>query len=403
MFNKKALEIFKRFFVKLKNNFTSITLTILHCDAARIVVGADSLGYIIRAVINVLEWNMEQQYENPLKTDGFAFVEFVTNDKNGLAKSLEQLGFTNVGMAHKHDVDLYQQDEIRFFINYCSDKQTTDFFKEHKSSPSSMGFYVEDPEFALKEAVKRGATAVTDNLDSVWANIPAIYGIGGSIIYFVKRRNEFLQRFNHVKVADASCGLQYIDHLTHNVHRGNMVTWADFYTRIFGFREIRYFDIDGKLTGLFSKAMTSACGKIKIPLNESKDDKSQIEEFLNEFNGEGIQHIALTSRDIYKSIENLKSTGVRLLDTPDTYYELLDKRLPGHGENIEKLKKLKILVDGTTTPKRKLLLQIFTQNLIGPSFFEIIQRKGDDGFGEGNFKALFDSIELDQVRRGVLA
>lgn len=344
-----------------------------------------------------------ENYENPLGTDGFAFVEFVAEDKNYLAKNFEQLGFTNVAHAYKHDIDLYQQDEIRFFINYCSDKQTSDFYAKHNSSPSAMGFYVENPLMALEGAIKRGATKVTENKDSVWANVPAIYGIGGSIIYFVQRNDDFLQLFNVTKTATNGHGLQFIDHLTHNVHRGNMDNWADFYSKIFGFREIRYFDIDGKLTGLFSKAMTSPCGKIKIPLNESKDDKSQIEEFLREFNGEGIQHIALTAKDIYQSIKEIGKTSVKLLTTPATYYELLDKRLPNHGEDTAKLKELNILVDGTTAPKRKLLLQIFTENLIGPSFFEIIQRKGDDGFGEGNFQALFDSIELDQIRRGVIA
>lgn len=343
-----------------------------------------------------------EQYENPLKTDGFAFVEFVTRDKNTLDTYMTNLGLTNIGRGKNHAVELYQQDQIRFFVNLCSDKATQDFYTKHKSSPSSMGFYVEDAEFALKEAVKRGAKAVTDNTDSIWAGIPAIYGIGGSVIYFVTRNDEFLNRFNREDKNTDGFGLGYIDHLTHNVYRGNMATWADFYTKIFGFRQIRYFDIDGKVTGLTSKAMTSACGKIKIPLNESKDDKSQIEEFLKDFNGEGIQHIALTSKDIYKSIEQIGKTGIKLMQTPDTYYELIDGRLPNHGEDVANMKRLGILMDGTTTPKRKLLLQIFTQNLLGPSFFEIIQRKGDDGFGEGNFKALFDSIELDQVRRGVL-
>lgn len=343
-----------------------------------------------------------ENYENPLKTDGFAFVEFVTKDKSTVEGYFTNLGLNLVGSGKKHNVDLFEQDQIRFFVNLCSDKATSDFYDKHKNSPCSMGFYVEDPDFALKGAVERGATAVTGNEDSIWAGIPAIYGIGGSVIYFVSRSDKFLDRFNRTPKDTSGFGLGYIDHLTHNVYRGNMATLADFYTKIFGFREIRYFDIDGKITGLFSKAMTSACGKIKIPLNESKDDKSQIEEFLKEFNGEGIQHIALTSKDIYKSISQISKTSIKLMDTPDTYYELIDKRLPNHGEDVAKMKELKILIDGTTTPKRKLLLQIFTQNLLGPSFFEIIQRKGDDGFGEGNFKALFDSIELDQVRRGVL-
>jgi 4-hydroxyphenylpyruvate dioxygenase len=343
-----------------------------------------------------------EQYENPLKTDGFAFVEFVTKDKLVIEDYFTNLGMVQIGVGKKHDVTLFGQDQIRFFINVVSDQASKDFYSKHKDSPCSMGFYVEDPDFALKEAVRRGATAVTNNTDSIWHGIPAIYGIVGSVIYFVDRTDKYLERFSLTSSDTTGFGLSYIDHLTHNVYRGNMVTWADFYTNIFGFRQIRYFDIDGKTTGLFSKAMTSACGKIKIPLNDSKDDKSQIEEFLKDFNGEGIQHIALTSKDIYKSIKQIGDTGTKLLNTPDTYYELIESRLPNHGEDIDKMKELGILLDGTTTPKRKLLLQIFTQNLIGPSFFEIIQRKGDEGFGEGNFKALFDSIELDQVRRGVL-
>lgn len=343
-----------------------------------------------------------EHYENPLKTDGFAFVEFVTKDKSTVEGYFKNLGLVQVGQGKKHDISLFEQDQIRFFVNLCSDTATKDFYAKHKNSPCSMGFYVEDPDFALTEAVKRGAKAVTENKDSIWHGIPAIYGIGGSVIYFVSRTDDYLNRFNLTPTDTSGFGLGYIDHLTHNVFRGNMVTWADFYSNIFGFREIRYFDIDGKVTGLFSKAMTSACGKIKIPLNESKDDKSQIEEFLKDFNGEGIQHIALTSKDIYTSIKQIGKTGIKLMNTPDTYYELIESRLPNHGEDVAKMQSLGILIDGTTMPKRKLLLQIFTQNLLGPSFFEIIQRKGDDGFGEGNFKALFDSIELDQVRRGVL-
>jgi 4-hydroxyphenylpyruvate dioxygenase len=345
---------------------------------------------------------METTILNPLQTDGFAFVEFVTNNKHGLSQEFNQLGMVKTGEGKQHDISLFQQGEIRFLLNNCADKASSEFFAKHGNSPLSMGFYVADAEFALAEACSRGAQALTANQDSIWAGIPAIYGIGGSVIYFITRDNAYLQRFILTATDTTGVGLLQIDHLTHNVYRGNMASWADFYSRIFGFREIRYFDIDGKITGLFSKAMTSPCGKIKIPLNESKDDKSQIEEFLRDFNGEGIQHIALTASDIYSSVTKLRSHGVRLLDTPETYYELISSRLPNHGEDLTKLQQLKILIDGTTVPQRKLLLQIFTQNMVGPSFFEIIQRKGDEGFGEGNFKALFDSIELDQMRRGVL-
>lgn len=343
-----------------------------------------------------------ETWDNPLKTDGFAFIEFAAVDKSKFDSNFTKMGFTLTGHAPKHDISLYEQGQIKFFVNNASDEKTREFATTHGDSAVAMGFYVEDPENALQLAIKRGASVFPTPQNSGWSGIPAIEGIGGTAIYFVAKDDDYLKRFSLIKKPGAGVGLNYIDHLTHNVQRGRMDHWADFYSKIFGFRQIRYFDIDGKLTGLFSKAMTSPCGKIKIPLNESKDDKSQIEEFLRQFNGEGIQHIALTSSDIYYTIPAMRQMGAKFMDTPNTYYELIDKRLPNHGEDISKLQKDKILVDGITLPKRKLLLQIFTENLFGPVFFEIIQRKGDEGFGEGNFQALFDSIELDQVRRGVL-
>ena len=240
-------------------------------------------------------------------------------------------------------------------------------------------------------------------------NIPAIKGIGDSLIYLVDRygpRGSIYEvDFEYLPGVDPSppgVGLTYIDHLTHNVHRGRMAEWADFYERLFNFREIRYFDIEGKLTGLKSKAMTSPCGKIRIPINESSDDKSQIQEYLSAYHGEGIQHIALGTSDIYRSVETLKAGGVPFQDVPDTYYQQVDARLPGHGEDLKRMAADRILIDGAPTKDGGLLLQIFTQTVIGPIFFEIIQRRGNEGFGEGNFRALFESIELDQIRRGVL-
>ena len=237
--------------------------------------------------------------------------------------------------------------------------------------------------------------------------IPAIEGIGGSLIYLVDRYGDrTIYDVDFVpaeqRPAARAAGLSLIDHLTHNVQRGNMDKWAGFYERLFNFREIRYFDIEGKKTGLFSRAMTSPCGQIRIPINESQDDKSQIEEFLREYKGEGIQHIALGSDDIYQTVDILRSRGIPFQDTPDTYYELVDERVKDHGEPTAELEKRRILVDGAPTEGQGLLLQIFTQNVIGPIFFEIIQRKGNEGFGEGNFRALFESIELDQERRGVI-
>jgi 4-hydroxyphenylpyruvate dioxygenase len=242
-------------------------------------------------------------------------------------------------------------------------------------------------------------------------NIPAIEGIGGSLIYFVDRYGpgqvsiydidfvptDVTQGFRHEGV-----GLVEVDHVTHNVYRGNMNVWAGYYEKLFNFREVKYFDIEGKLTGLKSRAMTSPCGRIRIPINESADDKSQIAEYLNEYKGEGIQHIALSSDNIYETVERLRKGHVAFQSTIETYFEGIDQRLPGHGEDVARLKRNQILIDGAPHDGKGLLLQIFTQNAIGPIFFEIIQRKGNEGFGEGNFKALFESIELDQIRRGVL-
>jgi 4-hydroxyphenylpyruvate dioxygenase len=271
-----------------------------------------------------------------------------------------------------------------------------------------MAFRVKDARAAHARALELGATDVTAR-GLGW---PAIEGIGGSLLYLVDRYGDAGSAYAddwefelgwQERMAEASAHLTYLDHLTHNVHRGRMAVWADFYERLFNFREIRYFDIEGKVTGLFSKAMTSPCGKIRIPLNESQDDKSQIEEFLREYGGEGIQHIALGTDNIYKSVDILSARGIPFQDTPDTYYDLLDERVQGHGEPLDELKKRRILVDGAPTEGQGLLLQIFTQNVIGPIFYELIQRKGNEGFGEGNFKALFESIELDQIRRGVIS
>jgi 4-hydroxyphenylpyruvate dioxygenase len=271
-----------------------------------------------------------------------------------------------------------------------------------------MAFRVRDAAKAYKRAIELGARPVQSQVGPMELNIPAIEGIGGSVIYLVDRYGErsiYDVDFLAVPGADqrpAGVGLTMVDHLTHNVHRGRMVQWADFYEKLFNFREIRYFDIEGKLTGLRSKAMTSPCGKIRIPINESSDDKSQIAEYLEAYRGEGIQHIALATADIYATVAALRARGVPFQTIPDTYYETVDARLPDHGEDLARLARERILIDGAPTEGGGLLLQIFTQTVIGPIFFEIIQRKGNEGFGEGNFQALFESIELDQIRRGVL-
>lgn len=346
---------------------------------------------------------MADLFDNPLKTDGFAFIEFTGGDVPMLERLFKTFSFTPVAKHKSRDVVLYRQGRINMFLNREKGGQAEAFRKIHKEGANAMGFRVADAAFAHKEAIKRGGKDAGKShggsLDAL-----AIEGIGGSLLYFIDDDSIYEKEFEFTskdKMPEGA-GLTYIDHVTHNVYRGNMVVWAKFYEDIFNFREIRYFDIEGKQTGLKSKAMTSPCGKIRIPLNESSDDKSQIHEFLERYNGEGIQHIALGTDNIYHTVETLKENGVPFQTVPDTYYELLDKRVPNHGEDNKKLEKLRILLDGAPTQGQGLLLQIFTQDAIGPEFFEIIQRKGNEGFGEGNFKALFESIELDQVRRGYL-
>jgi 4-hydroxyphenylpyruvate dioxygenase len=350
-------------------------------------------------------------------TAGFEFVEYAAPDPKALGKLFESMGFRAVAKHRHKDVTLYKQGDVNFIINAEPRSFAQNFARRHGPSVCAIAFRVKDARAAYARAIDNGAWGVEGHAGPMELNIPAIKGIGDSLVYLVDRypENDYGHTIYDVDfrplagyeafwggkaAAPQGAGLTYIDHLTHNVHRGRMKEWADFYERLFDFREVRYFDIEGKLTGLKSKAMTSPCGKIRIPINESSDDRSQIQEYLEAYQGEGIQHIALGTTDIHATVDALRASGVELLDTPDTYYELLDQRLPGHGEPVDELRKRRILLDGG--PTGGLLLQIFTKTLIGPIFFEIIQRKGDEGFGEGNFRALFESIELDQIRRGVL-
>lgn len=350
---------------------------------------------------------MADLFDNPIGTDGFDFVEYAAADPSQLSGLFESLGFTAVAKHKSKEIVIYKQGDIRFLINSEKEGFAAEFVKLHGPCACSMGFRVKDGEFAIKEALNRGAKLGDDIEDAPVAS-PVIEGIGGSRLYLVDAYGEstaFDEDYVAIEGADESinsAGMTYLDHLTHNVYTGNMEKWSDFYEKVFNFREIRYFDIEGKLTGLISKAMTSPCGFIRIPINESRDDISQIAEYLHEYNGEGIQHIALGTDDIYKTVDQLRAHKVVFQDTIESYFDLVDERLEGHGENVSELKSRGILIDGAPTEGQGILLQIFTQNVIGPIFFEIIQRKGNEGFGEGNFQALFDSIELDQIRRGVI-
>ncbi len=343
--------------------------------------------------------------ENPCNLDGFAFIEFSGPDKGLLQKQFTQMGFQHTSTHDSQDITCYQQGDIQFIINAASNCQAQSHAITHGPGACAMGFKVRNAKAAFDYATNHGAHPYHDN-EHVHHGIPAIQAIGGSVIYFVDDEHQpfsghWRPELDTIKPIDGA-GLGFIDHLTHNVYRGNMDKWAQFYESIFNFREIRFFNIVGKLTGLISRALASPCGKIKIPLNESKDDKSQIEEFLQAYHGEGIQHIALSTQDIYQSVEKLKNHGVRFLDVPDTYYAMIGQRVPWHQEPLDKLQKGRILIDGERDPKFGLLLQIFTENVFGPVFFEIIQRQGNEGFGEGNFQALFEAIEQDQIKRGTL-
>jgi 4-hydroxyphenylpyruvate dioxygenase len=344
--------------------------------------------------------------DNPMGTDGFEFVEYTAPDPELLRVLFERLGFPAVARHRSKNVTLHRQGDINFIINAEPNGFAQKFAQQHGPSACAMAFRVKDATYAYRRAIELGAKPVETAVGPMELKIPAIEGIGGSLIYLVDRYGDrTIYDVDFVPISDVrapSAGLTYIDHLTHNVARGNMNKWAGFYEKLFNFREIRYFDIEGQKTGLFSRAMTSPCGKIRIPINESQDDKSQIEEYLREYRGEGIQHIALGTDDIFATVDALRRHGVRFQDTPDTYYEGINARVPGHQEKVEELRKRRILIDGNPEKGEGLLLQIFTENVIGPIFFEIIQRKGNEGFGEGNFKALFESIELDQIRRGVI-
>lgn len=354
---------------------------------------------------------MTDLFENPMGLDGFEFVEFTAAERGIIEPVFESMGFTLVAHHRSKNVDLWRQGQINFILNYEQGSPAHYYSREHGPSACGMGFRVKNAAAAYRRALELGAEPVEVPTGPMELRLPAIRGIGGAILYLVDRYEEGLTiydiDFEFIEGVDrypVGCGFKVIDHLTHNVHRGRMAYWADYYEKLFNFREIRYFDIKGEYTGLTSKAMTAPDGKIRIPLNEEAGSNGQIEEFLLEYNGEGIQHIALSCDDLPACWDRLKACGMEfMVPPPETYYEMLDERLPGHGEPVDELKSRGILLDGSTAKDdSRLLLQIFSQNAIGPIFFEFIQRKRDEGFGEGNFKALFESIERDQLRRGVL-
>jgi len=356
---------------------------------------------------------MTDVFDNPMGLMGFEFVEFAAPVPNTLEPVFEMMGFSKVAQHRSKNVSLYRQGDINFIINNEPRSVASYFAAEHGPSACGLAFRVKNSRLAYERALELGAEPMEMRTGPMELNLPAIKGIGGAPLYLIDRFEDgkaiYDIDFDFIEGVDrhpVGHGLKVVDHMTHNVYRGRMAYWARYYERLFNFREIRYFDIQGEHTGLTSKAMTAPDGKIRIPLNEeSAKGSGQIEEFLMQFNGEGIQHIALLTDNLQDSIDRLQLAGVPLMTAPnDVYYEMLEERLPGHGQAVAELQSRGILLDGTTDGgKPRLLLQIFSKAVLGPVFFEFIQRRGDDGFGEGNFKALFESIERDQVARGVIA
>jgi len=356
---------------------------------------------------------MADLFDNPMGLCGFEFVEFASPTPNVLEPLFERLGFSLVAKHRSKDVVLYRQGDINFIVNREPRSLAGYFAAEHGPGPCAMAFRVRDAHQAYARALEQGAQPIEVPTGPMELRLPAIKGIGGAPLYLIDRfedgKSIYDIDFEWLPGAErhpVGHGFRSIDHLTHNVYKGRMAFWGSFYERIFNFREIRYFDIQGEYTGLTSRAMTAPDGLIRIPLNEeSGANGGQIQEYLQQFNGEGIQHIALLTDDILASVDALQMAGIPLMSAPnDIYYEMLAERLPGHGEPVAELQTRGILLDGSTANgDKRLLLQIFSQTLLGPVFFEFIQRKADEGFGEGNFKALFESMERDQLRRGAIA
>ena len=346
--------------------------------------------------------------ENPAGTDGFEFVEFAHPEPEELRQLFAKMGYVHTATHKTKDIQLWQQGDITYVLNHEPGSHARVFVEEHGPCAPSMAWRVVDAQQAFDHAVSNGATAYTGSKKTM--DVPAIVGIGGSLIYFIDQyydSNPYNEEFDWVsKAHPLGVGFHYIDHLTHNVHKGNMDVWFNFYRDLFNFKEIRFFDIQGKHSGLFSRALTSPCGRIRIPINEDRGEKGQIVEYLKRYNGEGIQHIAVGAQNIYDATDKIAENGLKFMPAPPAaYYDLSKSRVIGHQEPLDRMQKHGILIDGEGVVdggETRILLQIFSKTVIGPIFFEFIQRKGDDGFGEGNFKALFESIEADQIARGTL-
>jgi 4-hydroxyphenylpyruvate dioxygenase len=346
--------------------------------------------------------------ENPAGTDGFEFVEFAHPEPDKLRALFARMGYEKTAKHKTKDIELWQQGDITYLINAEPGSFAERFVAEHGPCASSMGWRVVDAQHAFDHAVSKGGEPYLG--DDKAMDVPAIKGIGGSLIYFIDQyydTSPYNTEFEWLAQSKPKgVGFHYLDHLTHNVFKGNMDNWFRFYGDLFNFHEIRFFDIEGKFTGLLSRALTSPCGRIRIPINEDRGETGQIVAYLKKYKGEGIQHIAVGAENLYDATDEIANRGITFMPgPPDTYYDLSHERVVGHDEPVDRMKKHGILIDGEGVVdggETRILLQIFSKTVIGPIFFEFIQRKGDDGFGEGNFKALFESIEREQIENGEL-
>lgn len=340
-------------------------------------------------------------HDNPVETKGFALVEFAAREADGLAALFDTLGFVRVGRHREADIALYRQGGVTLLLNIDAEGPAAAFRDAHGPGVWSVGFGVGDADRALSRALTHGAARADA---SPLGSMPAIAGIGGTRLCFVDVAGEasLAALFEPVAVqpANAEIGVAEIDHVAFNLRRGAAASWATLFEQALGFRRVRYFHIAGKQTGLNLLAMASPCGKIRIPLNEAREDASQIEDFINEFRGEGVQHMGFGVADILGAVETLRGRGLRFQTTEDAYYEALPNRAMGHSEDVERLRRTGVLLDGDAENGH--LLQIFSANVVGPMFFELIQRKGAEGFGEGNITALFEAVEAAQIKLGAL-
>lgn len=342
---------------------------------------------------------------------GIDHIEFAVSNLEAASQLYTRLGFEKIASREisqrQLKTFLFGQGKIRVMVTQSALKTdpVAQYVQLHGDGVMAIGFSCDNAVTALELTVSRGADlhASPKRIEREFGTVEkaSIKAMGDVALTFIHRTGElFDEGFdNPVSYDPTGFGLQKIDHITINVEKGKMKSWAQFFEKVLGLKNTRFFDIHTEKTGLYSFVMESPDGCVKMPINEPTEDASQIQEFLNINHGPGVQHIALSTVSLIDSLNALRRSGVLFLEVPDTYYDAVPKRVPDLREDLSQLQSLGILADGDS---KGYLLQIFSQNLVGPFFYEFIQREGNDGFGEGNFRALFEAIERDQIRRGIL-